>query len=48
MEDFNRLVNKDNAVTRETILEGTEHISLAIKDLTEAIKELKKDQIRVM
>ena len=44
MEDFNRLVNKDYIVTREAILEGTEHISLAIKDLTEAIKDLKNNE----
>jgi hypothetical protein len=43
VEDFNRLVDKDYIVTRESLLEGTEHISLAIRDLTEAIKDLKND-----
>tara|TARA_R110000787_G_scaffold74973_8_gene166348 strand:+ start:3134 stop:3274 length:141 start_codon:yes stop_codon:yes gene_type:complete len=41
VEDFNRLADKDYIVTREAILEGTEHISLAIRDLIEAIKDLK-------
>jgi len=46
VEDFNRLVDKDYIVTRDAILEGTEHISLAIRDLIEAIKDLKNNQIK--